>query len=192
MLIQIRGTSGSGKTTAMRKIMDGRDWQAVTVLGRKKPLYYYSMTEDWPERIAVVGHYESVCGGCDNVGSAPDVYRAIKEIIDGNGVIPILSEGLLWSEDTKWTLALRDEGYDVRPFFLTTPLEQCLRQVKGRREAAGNTKELDPTNTANRIGVIERARVKLTEAGVFCRRVSADQCPKEIRRLLRLHAQRED
>lgn len=199
MIIQIRGTSGSGKSTVMRDIM-GRmgDWQAHYVDGRKKPLFYVSRSE-WPLTV-VLGHYESPCGGCDTIGSAREVAVMIEEVLrtvakveigdDGwteHYIIPhILCEGLLLSEDVKWT----KEMNDVRCFFLTTPLERCLEQIKGRRAEAGNEKPLNPGNTTNRVSVIERARVKLVEAGIPCRRCSPEQAPGLILDTIRLHANR--
>lgn len=41
MIIQIRGTSGSGKSWVMREVMKLlRKVSSVTVAGRKQPLYY--------------------------------------------------------------------------------------------------------------------------------------------------------
>jgi len=189
MIVQVRGTSGSGKTTVMRKVMDSLMWESVYKEKRKKPLFYRS-ADPQLENIFILGHYEeSACGGCDTIGSAAAVYELIRSI--NNGVI--LCEGLLLSEDTKWTLHLaKTDKIPVECLFLTTPLERCLKQIKGRREAAGNTDKLDPSNTTNRVRTIERARTKLSEAGVSCRRVSPEQAPEVIMNLLRLHAQRGD
>lgn len=174
MIIQIRGTSGSGKSTSMRKTMEllGGPWNQVTVAGRKRPLYYER--GDYPKNIVVLGHYESPCGGCDTIGSAAAVYELIQSLQFGH----LLCEGLLLSEDVKWSKQLKN----LRVLFLTTPLEQCLSNIQKRREVAGNTKELNPANTSNRVETIQRARAKLVEAGVSCRRCSADQAPEIIRK----------
>lgn len=177
MIIQIRGTSGSGKTTVMRRIMDSLGfWNGQFVEGRKKPLYYCN--DDNP-RLIVLGHYEATCGGCDNIGSAAKVFETIHRVcptVEDVTRSIVLCEGLLLSEDTKWSLQLPD----LRVCFLTTDLDRCLKQVEGRRRAAGNTDPLDPENTSRRVSVIERARVKLTEAGVYCRRASPEQAPGMI------------
>jgi ABC-type dipeptide/oligopeptide/nickel transport system ATPase component len=56
VIIQLRGTSGSGKSTAMRRVMDSLgDWNAVYAPGRKKPqLYYTAAGSEWG-RVAVLG-----------------------------------------------------------------------------------------------------------------------------------------
>lgn len=171
MIIQIRGTSGSGKSTVMRKVMEGvssfteEEWHPEYSEGRKKPLYYRM------GGLVVLGHYESACGGCDTIGSAPQVFDLINSLNDGFQTI--LCEGLLLSEDTKWSSQMKN----LRVVFLATPLDVCLRQIEGRRAEAGNEKPLNPANTANRVDVIERARVKLNALGVYCRRASASQAP---------------
>lgn len=166
MIIQIRGTSGSGKTTVMRKVMAQiGPWEPeYQTKGRKKPLLYTNR-----QGVRVLGHYESACGGCDTIGSAGKVYDLIQTLKYRG--FPTLCEGLLLSEDTKWTLQLDD----VRALFLTTSLETCLAQIKSRRAEAGNEKELNVKNTSNRVAVIERARVKLNAAGIITRRASSDQ-----------------
>lgn len=188
MIIQVRGTSGSGKTWAVKRVMEGTDWQAVSAPGRKRPLYYRTAAgSDWPPTV-VLGHYESACGGCDTIGSAAAVAALTTRLRAEHPGAVIIQEGLLLSEDVKWT---RDMG-DVFCLFLATPVDKCLEQVRGRRAAAGNDKPLKEDNTRNRVGVIDRARVKLTEAGVRCRRVSAAQAPGVIMDLLRRAARRQE
>jgi hypothetical protein len=161
MIIQIRGTSGSGKSTVMRQVMlTLGEWLPIRREGRKQPLGYQHAD------IVVLGHYESPCGGCDTIGSARAVYTLIQE----TDAPIILCEGLLLSEDVKWSSQLPD----LRIIYLTTPLEQCITQIQQRRLAVGNSKPLNTDNTTHRVGVIERSRVKLGALGVCCRR-----CPPE-------------
>lgn len=176
MIIQIRGTSGSGKSTVMKQVMERLGpWAPMYASGRKRPLYYKSSGE-W--RAVILGHYESPCGGCDTIGSARAVYDLIQEIRDGYEGIPILSEGLLLSEDVKWSSQLPG----LRCLFLNTSLARCLSQISGRRAEVGNDKPLNPANTENRVGTIERARIRLVEAGVKCLRCSSRQAPEIILR----------
>lgn len=170
MIIQIRGTSGSGKTYVMRKVREGLGApEPRFVPGRKKPECYRYLGS-----VYVLGHYESTCGGCDNIGSARAVYELTKKLIDGpERAKVVIQEGLLLSEDTKWSQQLSN----LRVVFLTTPLDTCLEQVTQRRIAAGNDKPLNPANTTNRVAVIERARRKLLELGIECRRCSSNQAP---------------
>lgn len=187
IIIQIRGTSGSGKSTAMSAIMKSTEWDGVFVKGRKKPLYYRACDYHW----VVLGHYESPCGGGDTIGSARAIYDLIRSLPPAatvhRGISVVLVEGLLLSEDVRWTTQLKEEGNDVRVLFLTTSLERCLRQIRSRRLEAGNEKPLNEDNTRNRVGVIERARVKLLErlGEQYCRRCSPEQSSKVIMQWLR-------
>lgn len=180
MIIQIRGTSGSGKSTVMRQVMDSFEngWWETHRRGRKQPLYYVNETND---RLLVLGHYASPCGGCDTIGSARQVYELTTELLAENPQRIILQEGLLLSEDTKWSSQLPD----LRALFLTTPLDRCLRQIESRRKSVGNDKPLNPANTTNRVGVIERARGKLESVGVLCQRCPSEQAASIILRWIR-------
>lgn len=161
MIIQIRGTSGSGKSTVMRQVIKqlGDPPGTFYIEGRKKPLYY-----TYFNRLTILGHYESPCGGCDTIGSAKAVYDLIQRLNPKTKIV--LCEGLLLSEDVKWTMQLPDP----RVFFLATPIEQCIEWIKKRREEVGNDKPLNESNTRNRVAVIERAYNKLRQQGVYCRR----------------------
>lgn len=169
MIVQIRGTSGSGKSTVMKSVMSkagNSPWTPVHVSGRKRPLYYvYRPLKGLP--IIVLGHYESACGGCDTIGSARSIYELVDEIRKQFETSSILMEGLLLSEDVKWTSQPK-YIQETSAVYLDTDVEVCLKQIKHRRESVGNQKELNPNNTVNRIKTIERSRVKLIEAGMRC------------------------
>lgn len=184
MIIQIRGTSGSGKSTVMRQVMDHLSLEPVLVSGRKRPLYYLDLARS----VAVLGHYESPCGGCDTIGSARQVYDLIQTLVG----LDILAEGLLLSEDTKWSTKLLEEGADLRIAYLTTPLDRCLKQIQSRRVSVGNLKELNTENTSRRVAVIERSRVKLLGAGARCLRTSPELTASQVLKWLRLHAEQGD
>lgn len=174
----------------MRSVMDSLLWQAEYRKGRKRPLLYRCVDEqlsdpDFP--ITLLGHYDDEAPnnrGCDSIGSARAVYELIREV--GNGIV--LCEGLLLSEDSKWAKQLVEDGAEVRVYFLSTPLDVCLNRIVRRRKDAGNEKPLNPANTTNRVEVIERARRKLAEAGVWVRRCSSEQAPRLITNELRLYA----
>lgn len=170
MIIQVRGTSGSGKSTVMRRVMELLgDCEAQYVSGRKRPQCYR-----FNGLIYVLGHYESPCGGCDTIGSARAVFELVQRLVNGpDNARHVLCEGLLLSEDVKWSSRMDD----LRIVYLTTPLEHCLERIRYRREGVGNAKELNPGNTTNRVKVIERSRVKLEAKGVKCVSSSSNKAP---------------
>lgn len=179
MIIQVRGTNGSGKTTVVRRVMQSvGDWDAVKVANRRQPLYYKSI--DCPKQVVALGHYETATGGCDTIPKAKDVYDLAASFDEPTVV---LMEGIFLSEDTKWTKLLA-EKHTVHALFLTTPLDQCVRQVLSRRAEGGNDKELDPTRMTRRFHDIERCRRKMVELGLNARRVSSDQAVRVTLNLL--------
>lgn len=174
MIIQIRGTSGSGKTWAIKKWMENYDWEPEYQDGRKKPLLYRTwLTPD--KSMVVLGHYESPCGGCDTIGSARQVFELIDSLEDDSIFV---CEGLLLSEDVKW---VSQATCPVRIVYLTTDIEKCVSQIKARRELVGNTKPLNESNTRNRVEVIRRSKSKLRSfEHVKLRSAPAKQVPKVI------------
>lgn len=182
MIIQLRGTSGSGKSTVMTRIMErAGEWNSVLVPGRKKPLYY--VCKDFP--LIVLGHYESPCGGCDTIGSAGKVFELIGNVRKQFPTHDILCEGLLLSEDVKWSSQLVT-SQKLFCVFLATDTQTCLNQIKSRREKVGNEKPLNPANTVNRVAVIDRSRRRLIELGVNCVRLSSNQAVEYVLQKLNL------
>lgn len=162
LIIQVRGTSGSGKTTVMRKVMDMMgDWNSGFMDGRRNPLFYTSASE-WPTT-SVVGSYASNCGGVDTISGYGLLLKTVEELHKKGHV---LMEGLLLSEDVKQTLTLLPKKLKI--IFLDTQVDECINRVKKRRVTAGNEKPLKEDNTRRRVDVIQRARERLVGAGVFC------------------------
>lgn len=183
MIIQVRGTSGSGKSTVMHEVMDKLgDWQAYYSPLFNNPYYYVLRKKPKGKTIILLGPYHIDGGGCDVMGkksadrSAPAIYKLIEGLLEVDPSRIILCEGLILSEDVKWTSQMPD----VKCLFLHTPLETCIDRIKKRRAKAGNKKPLNTDNTSKRVAVIERARKRLVDAGVFCRRASSTQATKII------------
>lgn len=145
-------------------------WEPRYVPGRRKPLYYYQL--DGP--MAILGHYETPCGGCDTIGSAAEVFRLLEKV--RRDFPKVLCEGLLLSEDVKWSARIPQ----LRVLFLTTAVETCLQRIQGRRASVGNDKPLNPHNTVHRVQTIYKARLRLLEKGVPCYRKSVEQAVPTI------------
>lgn len=167
MIVQIRGTSGSGKSTIVRSYVEqATRVQKYTRAGRKQPIGY--VLEGGllsSASIAVPGHYETACGGCDTLPSYDDAFGLIRA---GAGLADhVLFEGLLVSEEVKRTVQLhRDFPGQLRVIFLNTPVDICLESIRARRAARGDERPLKEDNTRNRVKTIVRACHLLQEAGV--------------------------
>lgn len=180
MIIQVRGTSGCGKSWIIHQLMKelvpfpAESSQALWIpvkarwknKKRRIPLYYVTKLHN-NKIVAICGGYEAICGGCDNVGSAKHVFWLYAKIRESFPQCHIISEGLLLSEDTKWTIKAQEMGWDPKAIFLTTEIDTCIQQINDRRKAVGKMEPIPESNTRRRVEVINRAKVKLKNAGVW-------------------------
>lgn len=165
MIIQLRGTSGSGKSHIMRSVLGQlRNKTKWYEPGRKQPLGYGGWFDN--RHIAIPGHYETPCGGCDTIPDLTKVFDTVLNAVAGSPIV--LFEGLLASEDTRRTLELRDTIAPelFRVINIITPIEDCLAGIQQRRDARGDVRPLKPDNTVNRVRTINRACAKLRDAGM--------------------------
>lgn len=160
MLLNIRGTSGSGKTYIVRELMKyypriapvfnndrtdviQYDGQYRLPKARKQPLLYSMNRDDGPPAI-LLGHYEGACGGCDTISSLDTIFGLAREAAEaGNDVI---FEGLLVSAEFNRSDALFGD-FPHTVLRLATPMEQCVASIQSRRDARGDERPLNPKNT---------------------------------------------
>lgn len=207
MIVNIRGTSGSGKSTIARQIMRCYglskevtqenlatyvDVQLELKEGRKRPLGYVSEFPSDRPRLFVVGHYETACGGCDTIAEKQfdNVYALVRAFSDAG--YDVLYEGLLISAESARAIQLKQDGYDVHVFGLDTDRELCLAGIRERRKEKGGEKAEAPfaesvfkNLDAKRKGT-EATLKKLETAGVSVVRGSREQVFDEIVKALNL------
>lgn len=190
MIIQIRGTSGSGKSTLVRKIIDlfGDNYDPIHVQGRKQPLLMLLRTQS-PELadIAVLGHYNTPCGGCDTISKnmRDYVYELIREY-HGKGH-HVLYEGLLLTEEVNRAIKLHEDGLPFRVLHIDIPSDECVASVNERRRAKKpDAEDVNPKNTLIKHHGTINAMQKLRKAGVPCFAGSREACYVEVLELLGL------
>lgn len=201
-VINLRGTSGSGKSTAVRAIMNlaikvavgtGREgvkpfFADPQTFGkkRKNPLFYLLEFPGFPD-IAVLGSYGADCGGADTLPTYDFIMGLVRERhSEGQHVI---FEGLLLSHDKKQVTALHEwlGKKDFTVLELTESLETCLASVRERRARKGqDPNTFNPENTIRRHAEVIRASTILEERGIPVRRVSRADCVPTILELLGL------
>lgn len=152
MIINIRGTSGSGKSTIVRKVMDHYlSRTPIFVPGRARPVGY-RLARILPcgqvRELYVVGHYEVPCGGCDTLSTdhLKTVYGLVREWAPLGSV---LFEGAILSTDSRHLLELSKERKDILVLRLTTSLEACAAGVMERRAAKGRPRPEGPNFRKN-------------------------------------------
>lgn len=172
MIVNIRGTNGAGKSTVARAVMARYEArEPARSAGRRRPIGYLCRRQDG-RPLWVVGHYETPCGGADTVHTVEEVFALVEEhAAHGRDV---LFEGIISQDDVRRTIDLA-RRHELRVFALRVPMTECLAAIQSRRVTRGDVRELNPTNTVNRVRRLEGSMRKLTEAGVLAEWVSRDE-----------------
>ena len=140
MLINLRGTSGSGKSTVVRALLGRYGAHPIfDLLGPTAPEAYRLVRAPFKSRVYVLGPYLARCGGCDAVGSI-DLLIELLHAYHAKGTV--IFEGLIISSMYgSIGQELEKHGKSALIAFLTTPYERCCAQLKKRQSegrARGN------------------------------------------------------
>lgn len=160
MIINLRGTHGSGKSTVVKQLMGRYKAEPLIAKNEKKPQGYYMKTPFGD--IRVVGSYETACGGCDAIQPYDLIWPRVANYAKVGHVI---FEGALISSCLGAIYEASKQYEDFVYAYLDTPLEVCLTRIKQRRAAKGNAKPLDPKNTKSKYDGILKQIDKVREAG---------------------------
>lgn len=170
MIINVRGTHGSGKSTLVRQIMRGYECTPVYMEGRRLPIGYTCLTADRDPPLFVLGHYEGdTSGGCDNVPNVRVMYKYIRRYAKRG--FHVLYEGIVAQHGTPHIIAMHQEGFRIRVISLDIPAAKSIRAVRRRRRARGNDKPFDPKNTRDELDRVRWCNIKLRKHGVRVTRV---------------------
>jgi hypothetical protein len=156
LVIQLKGNSGSGKTTVTRQFMAmGRVskietvWHSPNAWPKPRHTDYRVQIDGCRRPWVVLGTYLNVCGGADKIKSSAEVIERI-EYYTGEGY-NVWFEGLLLS--TTYGVVgtyLEKFGDDALFAYLDTPLDTCLNRIRARRDTEGNGKPFNPAKTIKR------------------------------------------
>ena len=166
MIISIRGTHGSGKSSVMKALLASYDGAPLFGrLGAKKPEAYELKIEGVGAPVYILGPYANACGGCDAV----QPYDIILDLLTHYAARGhVLFEGALVSSSYGRIGRLMEQWGRQSVFaFLPTPVEECLRRITVRRLARGDERPLNPKNTEGKHRSIESSRKQVTKAGVL-------------------------
>lgn len=186
MIVNIRGTSGSGKSFIIRQVMElykGAK-NPVRVEKRKQPLGYtlYREPNDGPP-LAIIGHYESPCGGCDTITKQDYIYELIRQAHDRGA--DVMYEGLLLSAEFHRAYALHTDGIPYLVIGLDVELSVCLDSVNQRRWTKDPTKPpVNPKTTTAKFKGVQNTMKKLQDHGVDARWASRGHAYQIIRETL--------
>ena len=159
MLINLRGSHGSGKSTVVRSLLDANDALPIYGLLGHRPEAY-----ELPGNTFIIGPYTSVCGGADCI----QPYSLIVPLVEKYAAVGhVVFEGALIS--SCWGAVgqvLERWGHEAIVVFLDTPVDECVRRVEARRAQRGDDRVFDPKNLIQKHDAIARLKVKLDAAGI--------------------------
>lgn len=178
MILNITGTSGSGKSYIVRHLMrlgkarpDYPPEAAPNLLGQYgvRPLGYWL---DTPSGAAyVMGHYEVPSGGCERLlGSlgwtTEQVFAKIRRQDDAGA--HVIYEGVLMGRIGE-VLKMHAEGRRILVVHLNVAFEECVAAIEARRAVRGDARPLNLKHTTNKFRETAGQARKLAEAGVAVR-----------------------
>ncbi|MCK9568815.1 hypothetical protein M0R72_07740 [Candidatus Pacearchaeota archaeon] len=137
-VLDIRGTHGSGKSWVVHQLLHTYSNQEIIEGG--KPIGIYLPKVD----AAVVGLYNRTCGGCDGISTADEVVRRVR--LFAKKYRWVILEGILVAHTFQRYSLLAKEIPNYTFAFLDTPMNVCVKRVRERRLAKGNTKPLNLKN----------------------------------------------
>lgn len=181
MIIQVLGSNGSGKTTAVRAVITHLTEIGKLLMGGKEYGTFYSPAYE-TRPLLVMGKYgEAATGGCDRISDVKSVRPVIREQHVAAGVV--LLEGIRMMNHTDGCeFAGRYGPEKFALVLLTSDLATCLGGISARQAAAGRDKPVV-------VGDINSTRAnnyaaKMRQLGVKLVRASREDAPAEIMKLL--------
>jgi hypothetical protein len=141
MVLNIRGTNGSGKSHLVHRLL--KEYGAIP-LGDGKKINAYRLENT---NVYIVGRYETPTGGCDTIIDINDVNKYIKALAKRGHVV---FEGLVATGIAGRWIELARSMPRIKWIFLTldTPLKKCIRRVEERRRARGELKPMSSAGAA--------------------------------------------
>lgn len=188
MIVNIRGTSGSGKTYSVRAVMAlyeamGMQWAytpGTKENGGARSGYHQGALQGRLRPLRILGFYGgAACGGCDGIKTQLAVEMMVRQAVADD--VDLIFEGLLISHlASRWMTLPAALGVPWRFIFLDTSEATCVQRAIDRRMAKGNTKPFNPHNTVQKYKDISRRYDGMKAVGLDCIKVSSDDAHRRI------------
>ena len=133
LIINIRGTNGSGKSTVPLQMYATDDSKYTESCGKD-----YTLTIFPKYKFIALGSYHNKTGGLDGIGSTANIKAALKAAKELSNKLGyhILMEGILASTVKSTYLTMfqeaQQEGFYPVVLIYTTPPEVCIQRVYAR------------------------------------------------------------
>ncbi len=176
MIISIRGTSGAGKSTIVRAVMEayGGSFNRIMVEKRKRPIALLAVNPNknlgqlgvTSRSLFILGHYDIPCGGADTISGNDKIYGMVEDAATAGH--DVIFEGRIIGVDVKRTAELAKD-HEVRVYHITLPLEECLASINIRRRAKNpEATDVNPKNSTNIFKQIPRTMARLRDTQAYC------------------------
>jgi tRNA uridine 5-carbamoylmethylation protein Kti12 len=176
MIISLRGTNGSGKSTIARNILNKYSTVRTLMLpDRKKPAGY--ICERGLSRLFIPGHYEIANGGIDTL----DLDQAYKLILSMHEFgCDVLYEGQNMGDSARRVLEMHQAKIDIRVIFIDYPRDKCIDAVRDR----GHT--IKKETIINIYNKCLKQQAQLENIGIHCVKRKRAEAQKLIQKWLGL------
>jgi ABC-type dipeptide/oligopeptide/nickel transport system ATPase component len=182
-IVNIRGTSGSGKSTIARTFLDNLPHEPLPdATGKVKGYRVDATAAGLKEPLYIVGRYESACGGGDTLKSENEA-ATLCATAQPNGHV-LLERMLTSGSGPKGEFASTFLGTGKITYaILDTPLDVCLERVLARRTEREDARPFNPENTNNKYRQTHRAATMLRDAGEDVRDIDHTDAFKAVLRI---------
>lgn len=177
LVIQIAGTSGSGKSHLMRQFLAYlKDAKAEIdeqfIEGRAAPIGYCVFARG-RNKLFIPGSYQVPTGGCDTISDIKQVYKLLDDHLKTG--FDIVYEGLFCMNQTRGPQLAARIGRDYHVLQLTTPLATCLKSINDRRAERGEGELVNKSNTVDNYRRATNFCAVMREAGARVHKVSREE-----------------
>jgi thymidylate kinase len=183
MLISLRGTNGSGKSTVVKALFEATKpaRPIYGILGARLPeAYQISVKSKRP--VFVLGPYVTACGGCDRLIPFDIIPPLIEKYASRGHVI---FEGVIVASIYGQIGTLMEKyKKDAVMLFLDTSLDECIKRVQSRRDARDDGREFDPKNLTTKYRACERVKERVASDGIM--RVETASSTKAHKKIIEL------
>ena len=196
VIVNPRGTGGSGKTALVRRILADYGWgrggrvEPVRREGRARPIAYRLPHPLGGRPLAVLGNYgTAACGGCDTIplrdGGLDGAFRLAAGLAAAGH--DVLLEGLWLSGEHRRTAELA-RGHALHVLRLDTPIERCVRNLAARRRAGRDVRPVIARAVAAQRDAVEDACARLRWCAASVEALDFDDALRRARELLGFRA----
>lgn len=166
MIINVRGTHGSGKSTLVRAIMEQHyDSSEVIRTSSTGMAHSYLCRSEKYVDLVVHGNYApGVGGGCDHLKTGTNIFDPLLEMVARRQ--NVLYEGVVAQHSVPKLLDMRVLDQDVHVIALTTPIDVCYESVVERKRRRGDFSIPSRVNIEKESQAVASAIKRLRKLGV--------------------------